>query len=379
MAGAENVGSYPLEATVRRFGVAFALLFLISKPVLAGDEFPGQKWSRYRRPEDAGWSSPALEEAKRLSAATVSTSWVLVQGGKIVADWGQVDKPVLVHSMRKSILSALYGIYVAEGKVKLDVTLKDLGIDDKPPSLTRREKTAKVIDLLEARSGVYHPAACEPDSMKRKRPERGSHAPGTFWYYNNWDFNALGTIFERQTGRRIFDAFDRDIAHRIGMEDFVEARDAKDHYEKGSEHPCYLFNLSSHDMARFGLLYLNRGRWKNQQVVPASWVEDSTTSYSDAGEGVGYGYLWWVGIGGRHLGQVFPGKVYSARGSKGQYLVVAPEAGLVFALNVDGKDGLSTKDFKRVFAAIMKAREKPLAPANAPEREEEADDEGSSP
>src|SRR5262249_5297964 len=79
-------------------------------------------------------------------------------------------------------------------------------IDDKPPALTDGEKQATVRDLLMARSGVYHEAAAENDHMKQVRPERGSHRHGTFWYYNNWDFNVLGTIYRQRTSGDIFGA-----------------------------------------------------------------------------------------------------------------------------------------------------------------------------
>jgi len=84
--------------------------------------------------------------------------------------------------MRKSLMSAPFGIYVAEGKIDLSSTLKELGIDDLTP-LTEVEKTATVKDLLSARSGMYIEAAGEAPSTKAVRPARGSHAPGTFWYY----------------------------------------------------------------------------------------------------------------------------------------------------------------------------------------------------
>ncbi len=62
----------------------------------------------------------------------------------------------------------------------LSSTLGDLGIDDNAPSLTDIEKKATVVDLLKARSGVYHPALYETKGREAKRPKRGSHAPGTF-------------------------------------------------------------------------------------------------------------------------------------------------------------------------------------------------------
>jgi len=69
-----------------------------------------------------------------------------------------------------------------KGKINLLATLDDYGIDDYSPQLTELEKRARVIDLLEAKSGIYHAAAYETKGMKQKRPMRGSHAPGEFWY-----------------------------------------------------------------------------------------------------------------------------------------------------------------------------------------------------
>ena len=74
--------------------------------------------------------------------------------------------------------------------VILGISLEELGIDDFEPSLTLEEKQATVGDLIKARSGIYHPALGKSPGMRSMRPKRHSHPPGTFWYYNNWDFNA---------------------------------------------------------------------------------------------------------------------------------------------------------------------------------------------
>jgi CubicO group peptidase (beta-lactamase class C family) len=78
-------------------------------------------------------------------------------------------------------------------------TLAELGIDDEPPVLTSVERQATILDLLRARSGVYHDAARETPAMRSRRPLRGSHAPGSLFYYNNWDFNVLGAVFQKLT------------------------------------------------------------------------------------------------------------------------------------------------------------------------------------
>src|SRR3954454_2726862 len=144
-----------------------------------------------------------------------------------------------------------------------------------------------------SRSGIYHGAAYETFDMPKPRPPRGSHPPGTFWYYNNWDFNALGTIYERAAGMGIYDALDQLIARPIGMQDY---RPSDGQYVTGPDsiHRAYPIRMSARDLARFALLYLRVGGWSGRQIVPAAWARESTRPYSDAGSGgarLGYGYL----------------------------------------------------------------------------------------
>jgi CubicO group peptidase (beta-lactamase class C family) len=147
-------------------------------------------------------------------------------------------------------------------------------------------------DLLLSRSGVYHEAAGEIQPMIDARPERGSHVPGTFFYYNNWDFNVLGTIFEQITGKCIFNAFNEEIAKPIGMKDFSPA-DCTYVFERNrSKHPAYFFRMSTRDMARFGLLYQKLGRWEGKQIVTEAWIRESTSVYPvENPSGDPYGFL----------------------------------------------------------------------------------------
>jgi len=249
---------------------------------------------QYVAPEAVGWSSQKLEEAKAFAEKINSAAVMVLYDGKVFISWGNVTKKYRIHSIRKPLLGALYGIYWGRGKINLDATLEELGIDDIPPSLTPEEKKATVGDLLKSCSGVYHEAAAETSDMAEQRPQRGSHPPGSFFYYNNWDFNALGTIFEKVTGAKIFEAFKTEIAEPIGMEDF-SLDDCQYAYEdQKSRHPAYNFRMSARDMARFGLLYQRKGSWNGRQIIPRDWIEKSTTAYSTDSEnmGVGYGLLW---------------------------------------------------------------------------------------
>ena len=145
---------------------------------------------------------------------------MVVHNGAVVAEWGDIAAETELASVRKSLLSALIGIAVERKELELSRTIGSLGIDDNEPSLTAEEKTATVRDLLQSRSGVYHAALYESRAAADARPARHSHKAGTFWYYNNWDFNTLGTIYERAARSSIFDAFEREIARPIGMQDY---------------------------------------------------------------------------------------------------------------------------------------------------------------
>src|SRR4029077_13914860 len=154
-----------------------------------------------------GWSSEALAVARKYADSMDTAAVMIVDDGEVVSQWGATTIRFNVHSVRKSFLSSLYGVAVAKKQIDLNATLDQLGIDDNEPSLTAEEKGARVLALLKARSGTYHAALYETPAMKAEKPPRGSHPPRSFWSYNNWDFNALGTIYEKKTHDTTYNPF----------------------------------------------------------------------------------------------------------------------------------------------------------------------------
>ncbi|HEY3383068.1 MAG TPA: serine hydrolase [Vicinamibacterales bacterium] len=352
--------------TPRRIGrwLTLSVLLLTAAWTTAGraqdqPTYPGATWERLASPQALGWSPEKLKLAKEY-AATINTEAVMVVvQGKVLDEWGRTDAKYNIHSIRKSFLSAMYGIHVRQNRIDLAKTLEQLGIDDNEPSLNAAEKTATVHDLLKARSGVYHPALYETPAMKAARPARNSHAPGTFWYYNNWDFNALGMIFERAVKNSIYREFQTRIAGPIGMQDYI-LDDGQYFTGADSVYAAYPFRMTARDMARFGLLFLRQGSWRGTEVVPKDWVAESTASYSDAGQSGGYGYLWWVAVEGRHFpGVVMPKGSYSARGAGGHFILVVPEYDMVIVhrVNTDirGRQ-VSGEQFGKLVQLIFDAR-----------------------
>jgi CubicO group peptidase (beta-lactamase class C family) len=345
---------------VRKLSIVFVAALLLVHPVgSASPEFPGAAWKAIDKPERIGWSPAKLKEAEQYAATINTAAVMIVTRGRVLHEWGETATRFNVHSIRKSFLSALYGIHVSDGCIDLGRTMESLGVDDNQPSLTAEEKQATLHDLLKARSGVYHPALYETPGMRAARPARGSHAPGTFWYYNNWDFNVLGTTFERLTKTNLFAEFKARLAEPLQMQDY---RIEDGEYVTGADsvYPAYPFRMTARDMARFGLLFLRDGKWRDRQVIPAAWVRDSVTSYSDAGNSGGYGYLWWVAVDGRHLpGVALPDGSYSARGAGGHYILVVPAVDVVIVhrVNTDIRGrAVSGTEFGRLVQLILDAR-----------------------
>ncbi len=324
--------------------------------------FPHARWETIDKPEDAGFLSSKLDLVAQRYNQQQSAALLVIYKGKILYQRGDINHKYQSHSLRKSFLSALYGTYVEDGTINLNSTMADLMIDDEE-GLSTIEKQATVRQLLQARSGIYHPALYESEAMVNRKPDRHSHAPGTFWYYNNWDFNALGTIFMQQTGKDIYQTLYNELAMPLQMEHF-KVSDGQ--YASGAEsrHKAYPFRITASDLARFGLLMLNKGKWKNQQIIPEDWVAESTNYYSDAAtsQTSGYGYMWWVNKLGNQYKMLpnvdLPARAYTASGVGGQIMLVIPEYDMVIVhrVNTDSDHSVSNANIGRLFQLILDAR-----------------------
>lgn len=331
-------GGRPKQEWLLCFAYVLALVLssgCTTPPRAAPVVFPGAAWAAAEEPEPDSACRRQLDATRAYLRTLDTTALMAVQDGRVLFSEGPVQDVSIVFSVRKSVLSMMYGKYVANGTIDLDRTLAELGIDD-VGGLLPIERQAKLRDLLAARSGVYHAAANGGDDAAAA-PSRGSHVPGSYFLYNNWDFNAAGTAFERLTGRSIYQAFADDLATPLQLENFDLARHARSGDAGRSEHLAYPFYLSTRDMARLGYLMLRQGNWKGQQLVPADWIEQMTRQTTPAAQmhpphtaqrGFGYGYLWWL----LEEPQDSPlSGAYMAWGVHGQYILVVPKQQMVIA------------------------------------------------
>lgn len=264
-----------------------------------------------------------------------SDALVVLRDGIPIYQYGDVTRTEerYVASVRKSLLALLYGPWVENGTIDLDVTLEELGIDD-VQGLTDAERQATVRHLLQSRSGIYHPASNGGDSADK--PARGTYAPGEHFLYNNWDFNAAGTVFEQLTGRNIYEAFEEQIARPLDMQDF-DVEENRPGQENGnadvSSHAPYHFRLSARDLAKVGQLVAQNGVWDGKQVISKAWLDEvlaphsSVAEVSPDGRPLAYGYMWWILTGVPEGYEMFEGAVMG-RGHFGQFVIANRETGM---------------------------------------------------
>lgn len=337
--------------------------------MLKGDAVPGAEWQT-ALPESLGYSSKKLEVLRQWVSTQDTASMMVVVQGRVVFSYGDVTHPSKIASARKSVLSMLYGKYVQNGTIDLDMTVKQLGLDDKAAFLPI-EETATLRQLLAARSGVYLPT----DSFGQKGylPPRGSEAPGAHYLYSNWEFNAAGAAFEKLTGQGLYDALRQELAGPLGMQDYRPSLQVKQP-DSLSKWPEYVMRLSTRDLARLGLLMLDKGKWNGQQIIPAEWVQYSTTLVTPfrdinpsflrnygSPERWGYsGALWWVWDDPAYTGGIYTGPwqgAFTAQGAGGTYISVFPAGNVVIVHLVDidknAKAFVTPSSFTAMISLVM--------------------------
>ncbi len=330
--------------------------------------FPGNSWEYVKDPSSQGWDAAKLTKLRQFIIDSANTTGMMVvQHGKVIFSYGDVQELSFIASCRKSVLSILFGPFVENGKINLNTTLDQLKIDD-VGSLLPIEKKATIQNLLTARSGVYHEASYAGDEFAIA-PKRGSVVPGTFFLYNNWDFNLVGDLFETLTGIGIYDAVDSMLARPLKMEDWNRKIQHKEGDASKSKYPAYPMWFSTRDMARIGYLMLRNGQWGDKPIVSANWVHTITTPVTTSREAkeykapyylnscyfryFGYSYLWWVWDPPNNEG-AYEG-AYTAQGIFGQYITVLPALDLVIAHKTKSAYERSTSNYFTILAKLIEA------------------------
>ena len=304
---------------------------------------------------------PDIENVERFLESTETTAFLVVHKGQLVLeryglghDSNSVEN---TFSVSKSLTSALVGLAAADGALELDHPITNY-----LPELRERDERFDAItieNLLDMTSGIaysrdirfpiinnedplvyYHPDLV---SVILQRTEIDS-SPGSF-QYNNYNPPLLGLILRRTTGLSVSEYFERKIWIPMGA-----GRPAGWTIdEQGFERMESGFHAHALDLARFGLLYLNRGRAGDRQVLPESWISDSTDTETKIeleqydGRQWGYRAGWWIVPRPEGLSD------YCAIGHFGQFIYISPQFDAVFVRNGPGRGEWGDRDWTALF------------------------------
>lgn len=299
--------------------------------------WPTNGW-RLVRPSDAQLDPDIFDVVtERLAIEVPSRSgFVVVYGGDIVYENyanGLTARDVTdIWSSTKSVTSAAIGIAIDDGSLELGSTLGEVIPDRIPAGVDPTVADITVEDLLRMCSGLkwngptdYANTDNADDWVERTMVQPLVATPGTAHTYNSGNSHLLSVVLQAATGQTLREFSQKRIFTPIGVEitDWLESPQGESAGGVG------LF-ITPREMAKFGYLFLNGGKWADQQVIPADWVEVSTTfqvqpiDSDNFGRGAGYGYHWW-------LDEIDGIPAYFALGYGESLIYVVPSLDLVVA------------------------------------------------
>ena len=289
-------------------------------------------------------------------------SFLLVRNGKIVTEaYMYPQTPTTLHQMysvSKSFTSALIGIAIERGHFS--------GVDEKVVDIFSGVTVTKPADANLGKMRLRHLLTMSTghsnDTMTSVTGsanwERAflelpvQHSPGSTFVYNSGASYMLAAAIERRSGMRTEEFAKKYLFGPLGITDYSWSTSPQ-----GIPAGGWGLLLKPRDMARFGLLYLNNGKWDGRQIVPASWVKASSRNWISTGNpnpfwGRGYGYQFWMNdFGG-----------YRADGAFAQYIFILPAYNAVAVFNSALSDSELPARLMRTHVLPAMRSAKPLTP-----------------
>lgn len=260
-------------------------------------------------------------------------SFMLLRHGQVATEaWWQPyarQYPHMLFSLSKSFTSTAVGLAVSEGRLTVDSQVISYFPKDLPAKVSDKLAAMKVRHLLSMSTGHDKDATGAATGDKDGNWAKGfladplDHEPGTHFVYNSAATYMLSAIVQHLTGRTVLDYLKPRLFGPLGIQGATWEK-----CPRGINTGGWGLSVKTEDIARFGQLYLQKGRWNGRQLVPEKWIDAATTKHIDNGTdpnsdwAQGYCYQFWRC---RH-------DAYRGDGAFGQYCIVMPEQDAVIAI-----------------------------------------------
>ncbi|MDB6005113.1 MAG: beta-lactamase [Prosthecobacter sp.] len=271
-------------------------------------------------------------------------SFMMLRHGKVIAEgWWEPYGPEFVHtmySMSKSFTSTAVGFTVAEGKLSVEDKVVSFFPDDLPATISENLAAMRVKDLLTMSTGNEK----EPTGVMVKEEnwaraflaQNIAHKPGTQFMYNSAATYMCSAIVQKVTGKTVLEYLTPRLFAPLGIKGM-----RWETCPRGINTGGWGLSIQTEGMAKFGQFFLQKGKWKGEQLLPAAWVEEATGFHIQQPGGdkperpkakndwlQGYGYQFW-----RCQGTAFRGD-----GAFGQFTIVLPEQDAVIVMTSENKN-----------------------------------------
>ena len=288
-------------------------------------------------PETQGVSSSAVFSFAEAADKKIDSmnSFMLVRHGYVVAEgwWSpyHAEAPHSLYSLSKSFTSTAVGMAISEGKLSLADEVLKFFPEDAPPQPSNNLKAMRVSDLLRMSTGHQSepPRTSGQPWTKTFLAHPVPFKPGTHFLYNTSATYMLSAIVQKVTGMTVLDYLQPRLFGPLGID-----RPTWETSPQGITAGGFGLSIRTEDIARFGQLYLQRGKGQGKQLVPEAWVEAATARQTANGSNPksdwdqGYGYQFWRCRYGAYRGD----------GAFGQYCVVLPEQDAVIVITSGVRD-----------------------------------------
>jgi CubicO group peptidase (beta-lactamase class C family) len=333
--------------------------WLIFSAALVASEQTAFRFPR-SSPEAQGVSSKALLEFVEAAEARINSlhSFMLIRHGKVVVEgwWApySAEEPHQMFSLSKSFTSTAIGLTVADGKVSVDDPVLKFFPEEAPAQPGANLKAMRVRDLLTMATGQHSediqnfPYHSEESVVKKFLALPVAHKPGTFFLYNSPASYMLSAIVQKVSGQSVLEYLRPRLFDPLGIESPTwEAN------KQGVSMGGFGLNIRTEDIARFGQLYLQRGKWQGKQLVPDTWVDSATSRWMSNGSSPtsdweqGYGFQFWRCRHGFYRGD----------GAHGQFCIVMPQYDAVIAITSGTRDMASVMNlvWEKIVPALQPA------------------------
>jgi len=355
--------------------IIFTLLLFIQSSFAQDYYFPphGATWQA-QAPEDAGFDIEKLQQAVEFAKANEYSgshdlrqailkgferepfhkllgptkkrggpAGMILKNGYLVAQWGDIKRVDMTFSVTKSYLSTVAGLAVDQGLIRsTDDSLQQYVWDGKFAGAHNSKITW---DHLLTQSSDWNGQLWGGYDWADRPPREGNlddwqfrqlHEPGTVFEYNDVRVNLLAYSLLQVWRKPLPMVLKEQVMDRIGASttwrwfgyenSWVNVDGMHMQSVSGGGHSGGGVFISAEDHARFGLLFLNNGKWENKQIISPTWIRQATSSSQAANN---YGYMWWLNKESNRQWEGVSDQVFYAAGFGGNYIVIDKENDLV--------------------------------------------------